>query len=84
MKYVPIHPRMVRGKPIDQELEKQKFFKQNKKLKKMAKYTNIGLPEDLIEKIDEVIKNSKLGYKSRGEFVKEAVRRSLKELECFK
>ena len=46
----------------------------------MAKYTNIGLPEDLIEKIDNVIKNSKLGYKSRGEFVKEAVRKSLKEL----
>ncbi len=46
----------------------------------MHHYKNIALPEDLIEKIDAVIKKSKLGYKTRGEFVKEAVRNSLKEL----
>ena len=46
----------------------------------VAKYTNVGLPEDIIKQIDSIIKNSKLGYKSRGEFVKEAVRNSLKEL----
>ncbi len=46
----------------------------------MGKYRNIALPEDLIERIDGVIKKSKMGYKTRGEFVKEAVRTLLKEL----
>ncbi len=46
----------------------------------MSKYKNIALPSDLIERIDAVIKNSKMGYKTRGEFVKEAVRALLKEL----
>ena len=45
----------------------------------MNNYKNIALPNDLIEKIDSIIKNSKMGYKSRGEFVKEAVRNQLKE-----
>jgi len=49
-------------------------------LRMVTKYTNVGLPDDLIKQIDMVIKNSKLGYKSRGEFVKESVRKSLKEL----
>jgi len=43
-------------------------------------YKNIALPGDLVERIDTIIKNSKLGYKTRGEFVKEAARNSLKEL----
>jgi metal-responsive CopG/Arc/MetJ family transcriptional regulator len=46
----------------------------------MNNYKNIALPEDLIERIDAVIKKSKMGYKTRGEFVKEAVRSLLKEL----
>jgi len=46
----------------------------------MSKYKNIALPDDLVGKIDSVIKNSRLGYKTRGEFVKEAVRSALKEL----
>ena len=44
------------------------------------RYKNVALPNDLIERIDSVIKNSKMGYKTRGEFVKEAVRGLLKEL----
>jgi len=48
------------------------------------KYTNVGLPSDLIKAIDDIIKNSKLGYKSRGEFVKEAVRSSLMKLKEYK
>ena len=39
----------------------------------VAKYVNVGLPKDLVEQIDKIIKNSNLGYKSRGEFVKESV-----------
>jgi metal-responsive CopG/Arc/MetJ family transcriptional regulator len=46
----------------------------------MSKYKNIALPDDLIDKIDSVIKTSKMGYKTRGEFVKEAVRSHLKTL----
>ena len=47
----------------------------------VVKYTNVGLPEDLIKAIDKIIKNSNLGYKSRGEFVKESVRISLMKIK---
>ena len=47
----------------------------------MRRYTNVALPSDLIAQIDKVIKNKGMGYKSRGELVKEAVRNSLKELK---
>ncbi|MFH1683096.1 MAG: ribbon-helix-helix domain-containing protein [Candidatus Woesearchaeota archaeon] len=49
----------------------------------MRKYTNVALPSDLIEEIDKVIKKRGLGYKSRGEFVKEAARNLLKEIKQF-
>lgn len=47
----------------------------------MRKYTNVALPSDLIEQIDMIIKKKGMGYKSRGELVKEAVRNLLKELK---
>jgi metal-responsive CopG/Arc/MetJ family transcriptional regulator len=47
---------------------------------KINHYKNIALPNDLVERIDLIIKNSKMGYKTRGELVKEAVRGLLKEL----
>ena len=47
----------------------------------MRRYTNVALPEDLIEQIDRIIKKRGLGYKSRGEFVKESVRNLLKEIK---
>ena len=50
----------------------------------VSNYTNIGLPEDMIKQIDKIIKKTELGYKSRGEFVKEAVRKSIKELMKMK
>ena len=49
-----------------------------------SKYTNVALPEELIREIDRVVKESGLGYTSRGEIVKEAVRRFLKELAEYK
>ena len=49
-----------------------------------SKYTNVALPEDLIEKIDSVVKSARLGYTSRGELVKEAVRNFLKNLADYK
>ncbi len=49
----------------------------------MRKYTNVALPSDLIEQIDKVINKKGMGYKSRGELVKEAVRNLLKEIKEF-
>jgi metal-responsive CopG/Arc/MetJ family transcriptional regulator len=46
----------------------------------MRRYTNVALPSDLIEQIDKLIQKRGMGYRSRGEFVKEAVRNLLKEL----
>ncbi|MAE42711.1 CopG family transcriptional regulator [Candidatus Woesearchaeota archaeon] len=45
----------------------------------VAKYVNVGLPIEMIKNIDRVVKSRKFGYKSRSEFVKEAVRRSLEK-----
>ena len=50
----------------------------------VSKYTNVALPEELIKEIDKVLKESGLGYKSRGEIVKEAVRAFLKDLAEYK
>ena len=49
----------------------------------MRRYTNIALPNDLVEKIDIAIKKSNLGYRSKAELVKEAVRNSLKSLKVI-
>ena len=49
-----------------------------------SKYTNVALPEELISEIDKVVKESGLGYTSRGEIVKEAVRNFLKNLAEYK
>lgn len=50
----------------------------------VSKYTNVALPEELIYEIDKVVKESGLGYTSRGEIVKEAVRKFLKDLAEYK
>lgn len=44
-----------------------------------AKYVNISIHEDLAKKIDEYIKKSKLGYRSRAEVVSEALRNLFRE-----
>lgn len=44
-----------------------------------AKYTNVAIPEDLAKEIDNFIKKSKLGFRSRAEFVIEAIRQKLKK-----
>ena len=53
------------------------------KLGSMRRYTNIPLPGELAKQIDDVIKNAELGYKTKSEFVKEAVRERLMELDKF-
>lgn len=50
----------------------------------MRKYTNIPLPDELAKQIDNVIEAAELGYKTKSEFVKEAVRERLIELAKFK
>lgn len=42
-----------------------------------ARYVNVSIHEDLAKKIDEFIKKSKKGYRSRAEVVSDAVRRLL-------
>lgn len=39
-----------------------------------VKYVNISITEDLAKKIDEFMKKSKEGYRSRAEFLSEAAR----------
>ena len=41
------------------------------------KYTNIGIPEELAKEIDSLIKKLKLGFRSRAEFVTEAIRQKI-------
>ena len=47
----------------------------------MRRYTNIALPDDLIGRIDNLIRKKGYGYKSRAEFTKEAVRILLRKIE---
>jgi len=47
-------------------------------------YAKVNIPKQLAELIDEVIKDGKYGYRSRDEFVTDAVRRRLEELGYLK
>jgi len=42
------------------------------------------LPDDLAKQIENVIKIAELGYKTKSEFVKEAIRERLIELDEFR
>ena len=44
-------------------------------------YTTIALPNVLIERVNEVIKNKKNGYISKPEFIKEAIRDKIRALK---
>ncbi|MBU2637372.1 MAG: ribbon-helix-helix domain-containing protein [Nanoarchaeota archaeon] len=50
----------------------------------MRKYTNIPLPDDLIKQIESIIEKLELGYKTKSEFVKEAVREKIIKISEFK
>ena len=43
-------------------------------------FTTVGIPDELIKEVDEVVKLKKLGYRSRPEFIKEAIRKLLREV----
>ena len=51
---------------------------------KKGKYTNIPLPTELANQIDNIIKKAEFGYKTKSEFIKESVRKMLIELDKFK
>lgn len=39
-----------------------------------SKYVNVSITEDLAKLIDKTLKDAKLGYRSRAEFISEAIR----------
>jgi len=47
----------------------------------MADYGTVRLPSELLKEIEEIIKQGKYGYKSKSEFIKEAIRRRIEELK---
>jgi metal-responsive CopG/Arc/MetJ family transcriptional regulator len=48
---------------------------------KSDNYTTVRLPKELIQEIDEIIKRKIRGYRSRSEFIKEAIRKRLDEAQ---
>lgn len=45
-----------------------------------GEYTTIRLPKELVEAIDKILRRGVMGYKSRAEFIKEAVREKLRTM----
>jgi predicted DNA-binding protein len=48
---------------------------------KSDNYSTVRLPKELMQEIDEIIKAKIRGYKSRSEFIKEAIRKRLDEVQ---
>ena len=44
-------------------------------------WKTVALPEELITKVDKIVAEEKHGYRSRNDFVIDAVRRRLEELK---
>jgi metal-responsive CopG/Arc/MetJ family transcriptional regulator len=49
------------------------------KTKKERDYTTVSVPNSLINRVDEVVKNEKYGYPNRSDFILEAVRKRLRD-----
>lgn len=49
-------------------------------IKRSVTWKTIQLPEGLLNKVDVIVKIEELGYASRGEFVREAVRLRIEAL----
>ncbi|BBL45986.1 ribbon-helix-helix domain-containing protein [Metallosphaera sedula] len=50
----------------------------------MDEYVTIKIPSELAELIDKVIESKRYGYRSRAEFVNEAIREKLRQLGYIK
>jgi len=48
------------------------------------KWRTIQLPEDLLEQVDKMVSTPGLGYTSRTEYIKEAVRLRIQDIEKHK
>ena len=44
-------------------------------------FTTIAIPDELIKEVDGIVKVKKSGYRSRPEFIKEAIRNLLRSLK---
>ena len=55
-----------------------------KATERREEWTYINLPKELGAKIDELVDARKHGYRSRSDFVADAVRRRLDELKALK
>jgi len=51
---------------------------------KQNRFVSVSIPVEIIEQIDRVIASKKLGYDSRPEFIKDAVRRRLEEMASMR
>lgn len=49
----------------------------------VKKYTNISFPDSLIREIDLIVKKGVLGYQSRADLAKEAVRVFIRDLAKY-
>ena len=49
--------------------------------KASLKWKTVQVPEALLNKVDEIVEIEELGYVSRGEFVREAVRLRVEQIE---
>jgi metal-responsive CopG/Arc/MetJ family transcriptional regulator len=47
----------------------------------LRKWKTVQLPEDLLQNVDRIIATPGLGYTSRSEFIKEAVRMRIQETQ---
>jgi metal-responsive CopG/Arc/MetJ family transcriptional regulator len=56
------------------ELNKSVVYLYMRGCKMRVKYANISITEDLVKIIDEYLEKSKEGYRSRAEFISEAIR----------
>ena len=45
-------------------------------------YTTVRLPTELMDEIDQIIRRGVRGYKSRSEFIKEAIRKRFEDLQA--
>ena len=53
----------------------------NNKVMARGGYTSVCIPRRLLDEVDQILEKG--GYSSRAEFVKEAVRKNLKELHAY-
>tara|TARA_Y100000310_G_C20388573_1_gene671639 strand:- start:413 stop:598 length:186 start_codon:yes stop_codon:yes gene_type:complete len=50
----------------------------------VSRYTKISFPDTLVKEIDAVVKKEVLGYQSRADLAKEAIRIFLRDLAEYK